>query len=285
MIVLPQSIFRPQENRDHQVYYKISVAEWEFKEIRYNVGGHYNACYSGLLSALSDYFSQEQGPENKRVIFTTWLERENHHLLNDKLIRWYLSQCRKSNILPKNVDSNYVLSDPKLYKMRLDIGPKLSSQALYIHLCAFRYLREQPGLLPAIEYLCKDLKVDFRLAYYIAHFFIIRSGNGHTVSSWGISNSLIYGKGYDHNKITLQPAVAGAFVNALLNKGKFMTNGSVWSNESWSINNFELGNTESVTLEQFVNIPIKDFKKLGSSSLGVIYNYIQNLKIEAQKNA
>jgi hypothetical protein len=137
-----------------------------------------DACYSGFFSRRSQ--------KDNRITTTIKIPNEPLKLNKEQAERW-LDLCIENDLMPKYIAKQTIFDDEfKNATLVLDIEEKFQG-TIYIYLDSFRKIREDPGFIKAIIYMCDEKDVDFHIAYVIATHLNIK-GAGHHILPFTISN-------------------------------------------------------------------------------------------------
>jgi len=173
------------------------MLDLDIKKCKYN-GQHYSAysviykthknkCGSfepvdlskkGKDACYSSFFTRMKEGEN-RITTTIEIPREKHKLSKEEAERW-IDLCMENSLLPDYVSKQTIFDeDIKNATIVFDIYHVFQG-TIYIYLDSFRKLREDPGFIKAIIYMCDEKNVDFYIAYVIATH-LNTSGTGHHI--------------------------------------------------------------------------------------------------------
>lgn len=136
-----------------------------------------DACYSGFFSRLKS--------KDNRITTSIEIQEQKYRLNKDEAERW-IDLCMENDLLPNYIAKQNLFDENfKKATIVLDIEEKFQG-IIYVCLDSFRKLREDPGFIKAMLYMCDEKDVDFYIAYVIATHLNIR-GVGHHILPFTMS--------------------------------------------------------------------------------------------------
>jgi hypothetical protein len=129
-------------------------------------------CFSELIN---NYVSKKQKPNKVFLKLNDDLKSSVKLNLEEK--KGWIKTSRRYKMLPHYVKYEWVNETTNL--LVLDIS-KIQPALLYLYLCNFRYLREDPGFVRAVLHLVNKKKLNFFLAYLLASR-VCTEHSGHSV--------------------------------------------------------------------------------------------------------
>lgn len=194
----------------HLSGYRVRYVVHDGKKLEYEAPPKDNsaACYASLL----DRFRKTPDKNFVSTSIDIVTHRPKHRLTVDECIAW-VDLCQVYGLLPwyiipKNcfhVDEE----NPEAIEGRLVLISKDYPQGLmYVYLDNFRHMREDPGFVKSMLYLCNEVGMDFYAAYILAsHLNITGTGHHCILVQRGVYNSFNKPAPKDiHGKMNLKMA-------------------------------------------------------------------------------
>lgn len=138
-------------------------------------------CFSGLLRGAAD-------GECNRLYYPMPDDENNIRLTLDEK-KEFIRLCKQNKLLPSYVRLNWIRENES--KLVLDLEG-ITVSLLYMYVCTFRYIREDPGFVRALVYLVKKKGANFFSAYVLASKVCLSAGGHATLSN---NNLRAYMKG------------------------------------------------------------------------------------------
>jgi len=178
-----KKVCKAKHTSNHLVDYYLYKTKKPLQMPKGKPGDHgTGVCFSSLLSNIRN---RDKTPN--RVLYIMEDDDDGNLLdppLSIKEKKEFIKISRKHQLLPDYVKYDWI-GENGVSRIVLDISD-MSPSLLYAYLCHFRYIREDPGFVRALVYLVNTKKMDFYIAYALAHRVCLAWG-GHTVLDYLIS--------------------------------------------------------------------------------------------------
>jgi hypothetical protein len=170
-------IYPGQHNSSYSIFYEFRNAgskkfpkfsEWKSKN-----------CYGS-------FFSQMSAVKDVKKLFTTFkIVPTSVKLSKEDVIAW-VNLCKENKMLPKYIVTKDCFKTGKNGNvsrgfLNINLDMDMSHSLLYVYLDTFRKLREDPGFVKSVLYLCNEKKVDFFIAFVLSSHFNITSTGHHSI--------------------------------------------------------------------------------------------------------
>jgi len=238
--------FNAQHSANYQIFYGFGDSDKfpDYKEWRYK------SCYSNFLSQLRSNKGIKKSFTTFKIIPTTV------ELTKEDVINW-INLCKKNKFLPKYIvpkDCFKTNKDGKVVRgfLTINIDTDMPQSMLYLWLDSFRKLREDPGFVKAILYLCNDKKVNFFIAFVLATHFNITATGHHCL----LLSKDVYTRTNEPKPKTMDDGLNLKMVRSLykfINDDKLKKGKKVGTATHWHCNSF----IAEITSADLV-VPIKD---------------------------
>lgn len=145
-------------------------------------------CFSDLLSML------EHNRDHDKVYYKMEEDRDQEVKLKEEEKHRWLELCVKYKTMPEYLTAEHI--DRKV--MELEVAEDLTPSLIFLYLCCFRYLREDPGFTRAVAYLVDKCGMDYYAAFVLASRVCLNYQLHHVVSM-----IREYGEKPDLEKVTI----------------------------------------------------------------------------------
>jgi len=136
-------------------------------------------CFSNLISLIRNSGVKESENKYNRVLYHMKIDKKATAVLTVEKQRRFIELSIKHKMLPAYIDTSTIKTcDESKIVIKTE---NLSPSHLYMYLCQYRYLREDPGFVDAILHLHDEVGMDFCASFvlasrvtmnYITHHFL-----------------------------------------------------------------------------------------------------------------